>query len=241
MPRCLSVLVNGEHVLAEICHIRARRKGGPRYDPALSAADRDGFANLILFCPTCHTLADKDRKTYTVDFLTRAKAFHEGQAVVELTTPVIDQALRIFAKISENNSAKAVAKGRGIAVAIGGDNHAPINIKTSTDRGVRAYPANSIGADANLTNYIEYLCGLYVDYAASMYPDENDRWIRIGTAIKRKFRLKKRTRGHLSAERFNDLVLFLREKLAETPPGKKHRRDGTKMCRTFEEFRHGAM
>ena len=241
MPRCQSVLVNGEHVLAEICHIRARRKGGPRYDPALSAADRDGFANLILFCPTCHTLADKDRKTYTVDFLTRAKAFHEGQAAVELTTPVVDQALRIFAKISESKSAKAVAKGRGIAVAIGGDNHAPINIKTSTDRGVRGYPANSIGADANLTNYIEYLCGLYVDYAASMYPDENDRWIRIGTAIKRKFRLKKRTRSHLSAERFNDLVLFLREKLAETPPGKKHLRDGTKMCRTFEEFRHGEM
>jgi len=207
----------------------------------LSADDRDGFANLILFCPTCHTLADKDRKTYTVDFLTRTKTAHEGQAAVELTTPVVDQALRILAKISERKSAKAVAKGRDIAVAIGGDNHAPINIRTSADRGVRGYPANSIGADANLTNYIEYLCGLYVDYAAAMYPDENDRWIRIGAGIKRKFRLKKRTRNHLSAERFNDLVMFLKEKLAETPAGKKHLREGTKMCRTFEEYRHGEM
>lgn len=73
-----------------------------------------------------------------------------------------------------------------------------------------------------------------------MYPDGNDRWIRIGTAIKRKFRLKKRTRSHLSAERFNDLVCFLHEKLAETPAGKRHLRNGTKMCRTFEEFRHPA-
>lgn len=241
MPRCSTVLVNGEHVLAEICHIRARRKAGPRYDSTLTADERDGFANLILFCPTCHTLADKDRKTYTVDFLTRIKTAHEGQAAVELTTPVIDQALRILAKISEKRPAKAIAKGRGIAVAIGGDNHAPINIKTGSDRATKGYPTNSIGADANLTNYIEYLCGLYVDYAAAMYPDEDDRWMRIGTSIKRKFRLKKRTRNHLSAERFNDLVAFLREKLAETPVGRKHRREGTKMCRTFEEFRHGTM
>ena len=139
MPRCSTVLVNGEHVLAEICHIRARRKGGPRYDPTLSADDRDGFANLLLFCPTCHTLADKDQKTYPVDILTRIKAAHEGQAAVELTTSVIDQALRILAKISERKSAKAVAKGRAVAVAIGGDNHAPINIKTGGDSGIRGW------------------------------------------------------------------------------------------------------
>lgn len=243
MPQCSVMLVTGEQVLAEICHIRARRQNGPRYDPALSAEDRDGFANLLLLCPTCHTLADKDQKKYTVDFLTRIKAAHEGRAAVELTTPIIDQALRILAKISERKSARAIAKARGVAVAIGGDNHGPITINHKTDSGSggKGYPANSIGADANLTNYIEYLCGLYVDYAVRMYPDENDRWIRIGTSIKRKFRLKKRTRHHLSAERFNDLVVFLHEKLAETPLGKKHLREGTRMCRTFEEFRHSAM
>ena len=244
MPRCATFIVNGDHVIAEICHIRARRKGGPRYDPSLSIEEKDGFSNLLLLCPTCHTLADKDRKTYTVDSLSKIKTAHEGTEPVELTPSIVEQALRILAKASEARTAKASARGRSIAVAIGGDNHAPITINQKTGGASRSkgYPANSIGADANLANYIEYLCGVYVDYAAQMYPDEKDRWIRISTSIKRKFRLKKRTRLHLSAERFNDLVRFLiDEKLPETPVGRKHRRDSTRLCRTFEEFRHGEM
>ncbi len=244
MPRCEAVLENGEHVVAEMCHIRARRKGGPRYDSALSIEEKDSFANLLLLCPTCHTLADKDRKTYTVEALARIKAAHEGTEPLELTPAVVAQAQRIFDRINVARTAKASARDRSIAVAIGGDNHASITInqKNGGDRRAKGYPANSIGADANLGNYIEYLCGVYVDYAARMYPDEKDRWIRISTSIKRKFRLKKRTRLHLSVERFNDLVRFLiEEKLPQTPVGKKHLRDGTRICRTFEEFRHGAM
>ena len=73
-------------------------------------------------------------------------------------------------------------------------------------------------------------------------PNEGVSWGKIGKHIKSKFHLKKKTRNHLSAERFPDLVDYLiREKLARTPVGAKHLRQGTKLCRTFEEFRHGAM
>jgi hypothetical protein len=236
------VLVDGERVLAEMCHIRARRKNGPRYDPTLSAKERDGFDNLLLLCPTCHTLVDKDLKMYPSGALQQIKARHEQQGSVELTPSVVADALKVFAWLHERPAASA--RNRSIAVSIGGDNHGPINITQKNDRGVskRGYPVNSIGADANLTNYIEYLCGLWVDYTAKVYPDEDQRWALIGTAIKRKFRLKKRTRGHLSAERFYDLVRFLiDEKLPSTPVGRKHLKDGTRMCRSFEEFRHGAM
>ena len=83
---------------------------------------------------------------------------------------------------------------------------------------------------------------LYSDYTALIYPEEKDRWIRLSTSIKRKFRLKKRTRLHLSVERFDDLVNFLiREKLAKTPVGQKHIENGTRICRTFEDYRHGKM
>lgn len=51
-----------------------------------------------------------------------------------------------------------------------------------------------------------------------------------------------RTRHHLAVDRFNDLIHFLiHEKLASTPVGKKHLRNGTRMCRSFEEFRRGEM
>jgi hypothetical protein len=99
-----------------------------------------------------------------------------------------------------------------------------------------------IGADANLTNYIEYLCHLYVEFVTPIEPDKNKSWAKLGKQIKTKFRLIKRTRNHLSAERFPDLVDYLvNEELARTPVGRKHLRQGKRLCRTFEEFRRGEM
>lgn len=65
---------------------------------------------------------------------------------------------------------------------------------------------------------------------------------RLGRKIKTRFRLKQRTRNHLTVDRFNELVDFLIKDLLEpSPVGKRHRRNGTKLCRTFEEWRTGPM
>jgi hypothetical protein len=130
-----------------------------------------------------------------------------------------------------------------VAVSIAGSNHAPISVRLPSPKSSGTkYPANSTGADANLTNYIEYLCDLYVKFMLPIEPDEDTSWAKLGRHIKTKFHLKKRTRNHLSAERFGDLVHFLvNEKLAGTPVGMKHLRNGTKLCRSFEEFRYGSM
>jgi hypothetical protein len=101
------------------------------------------------------------------------------------------------------------------------------------------YAANSIGADANLVNYIDYLFGLAIDYWKGV---EAMNAGRLGKKIKTKFRLKLRTRNHLSVERFEVLVEFIIEELLKpSPAGKRHLRQGTKLCRTFEEFRSGSM
>jgi hypothetical protein len=61
---------------------------------------------------------------------------------------------------------------------------------------------------------------------------------KLGKQIKTRFHLAKRTRNHLPAERFHDLVDFLiQEKLPMTPVGRKHIKNGTRMCLSFEEFR----
>lgn len=236
----------GDAVICDICHIRARRKAGPRYDPTLSLEERNDFKNLILLCPTCHTLIDKTPGTYTCVLLTEIKEIHERTAPVEITAEVARQAERLFDvhRSRQPSVTRVDASTGGIAMAIGRDNFGSINLRPSVNRGERGpnYPPNSIGADANMTNYVEYLCQLYVDYMSPTGQSERERWGRLGRAIKTKFRLRKRTRNHLSAERFPDLVNYLiHEKIAPTPVGQKHLARGTKLCRSFEEFRHGAM
>jgi hypothetical protein len=101
------------------------------------------------------------------------------------------------------------------------------------------YPANSIGADANLVLYIDYLFGLAIEYWEGV-EDMNPG--RLGKKIKQKFKLKLRTRNYLSVERFDQLVDFIIDDLLKpSPAGKRHLRQGTKLCRTFEEFRSGPM
>lgn len=259
MPDCKSPLIIGDAVVGEICHIRARRKGGARYDPSMTPTQKTEFDNLLLLCGTCHKLIDASPNDYTADWLQSVKRGHEGltSPLLELSQADANNAMLILAKhIAKTNKStkstgdttvhgnvRASATRGGISIAIGGANQAPINIRPSAPKPSGTnYPANSIGADANMTNYVEYLCDLYVKFMRPIEPDENKSWAKLGKHIKTKFHLKKRTRNHLSAERFWDLVNFLEhEKLALTPVGRKHLREGNKLCRTFEEFRHGKM
>lgn len=244
MPKCFAPIVRGAIVLGEICHIRARRKNGPRYDPALSAKQKDDAANLILLCPTCHSMIDKDEDTFSPEYLESIKKFQEENSILEISPEVSKQAVLLFDHFCGTGKVSAKAGRGAAAVAIGGDNHAPINIHTAppkTGSQKKDYPANSIGADANLKNYIDYLCDLYVKYSSLEY-DENKSWAMLGRHIKSKFRLKARTRNHLSRERFDDLVTYLVDvKLAKTWVGRKHIRNGTRLCRTFDEYRFGEM
>ncbi len=259
MPDCKSPIIIGDTVVGEICHIRARRKAGPRFDASLAAEQRDEFPNLILLCGTCHTLVDASPDKCTAEWLQAVKQSHERQTQgpLELSQADVRQAMLILAKHDAKTPKRKQATGDntvrgntqasashgGVAVAIAGPNQGNISIRMPAPKPSGPnYPANSIGADANMTNYIEYLCDRYVKFMRPIEPDEKCSWAKLGKHIKTKFRLKKRTRNHLSAERFSDLVDFLvNEKLALTPVGRKHLREGTKLCRTFQEFRHGAM
>jgi len=82
-PDCRSELsVPGDHsdtdaVIGEICHIIAGRKGGPRGTSQMSLADRDKVGNLILLCPTHHSLVDAQKRRFTPAALRKMKAEHE--------------------------------------------------------------------------------------------------------------------------------------------------------------------
>ncbi len=78
-PKCTVPLVDAASgkVTGRICHIKAAKPGGPRYDPIQSVEERHGFDNLIIMCPIHHDVIDSDTDAYTVDRLVRMKVDHE--------------------------------------------------------------------------------------------------------------------------------------------------------------------
>jgi hypothetical protein len=63
-------------LVGQEAHIRAQSVGGPRFDPNYS--DVDGVDNLVLMCPTHHTLIDANGGVgYKVEDLIKMKSDHE--------------------------------------------------------------------------------------------------------------------------------------------------------------------
>jgi hypothetical protein len=67
------------YTLGEMAHIKGNRSGSNRYDENQSDKERDSYENLILLCPTHHTLIDKkeNEERYTVKMLHEMKKGHE--------------------------------------------------------------------------------------------------------------------------------------------------------------------
>ena len=82
-PKCGSPVIaeadNESKPIAEMAHMIAYSDDGPRSDPALAPEDRNKASNLILICPTHHTLVDKFEHQYNVHVLREMKRQHEGK------------------------------------------------------------------------------------------------------------------------------------------------------------------
>ncbi len=87
-------LSNGK-VQGQVCHIKAEKPDGPRYDASQSGEDRHGFNNLILLCSTHHTEIDTNPEEYTVEKLTEMKLNHDRSSAfkIEITDAAANEAL----------------------------------------------------------------------------------------------------------------------------------------------------
>ena len=82
-------------VTGRICHINARREGGPRFDPLQSEDNNRGFDNLILMCPYHHDVIDADIISYTKDRLISLKVTHSAK-FEETVDAINDEQARKF-------------------------------------------------------------------------------------------------------------------------------------------------
>ncbi|GGB22118.1 hypothetical protein GCM10011492_09980 [Flexivirga endophytica] len=67
-------------IVGEQAHIRSPKADGPRHDPAYDESKLNSYENLILLCPTHHTMIDaNDGAGHTVEGLLQMRAKHEKQ------------------------------------------------------------------------------------------------------------------------------------------------------------------
>lgn len=71
------------YTIGEMAHIHGERPRSNRHDPCLSVSDRDDYSNLILLCPTHHSLIDRreNESVYPVETLHQWKSAHEARVL----------------------------------------------------------------------------------------------------------------------------------------------------------------
>jgi hypothetical protein len=79
-PKCTAPMAYNETLTGEVCHIKGARRGSARHDADQLAGERHQYSNLILMCPTHHTVIDDDEEAYTVERLLRMKSEHEARS-----------------------------------------------------------------------------------------------------------------------------------------------------------------
>jgi hypothetical protein len=108
-PTCDCELIDGDCVLGEICHIKASKPLGPRYDPNQTPAERHGYDNLLLLCGVHHKFIDDNPETYTVERLIRIKEEHIARSSV-----IPDKDAERSATLLMESSVSSVGQSGGI-------------------------------------------------------------------------------------------------------------------------------
>ncbi len=76
--------------LEELAHVIGQSEQGPRGRSDLGARERDEYENIILLCPSCHTLIDKSPDQFPVKTLREWKHRHEDAIRHVFEVPVYD-------------------------------------------------------------------------------------------------------------------------------------------------------
>ena len=82
-PSCLAQLfkdIDDDTIhIAEMAHVISACDNGPRSNSSMTPEQRAQYVNLILLCPTCHTIIDKAEESYPEGLIAAWKKSHRDQ------------------------------------------------------------------------------------------------------------------------------------------------------------------
>src|SRR5690606_13646342 len=115
--------------------------------------------NLIVLCPTHHTIIDKKYRKYTVEALVQMKATHEranGRPERAEDAFAARILLRIYDRITIiGDNANVVIESPGAIVG------QTVHVRTPQKKVIFQSPPGTIGVDGAACRYIEYLIDRY--------------------------------------------------------------------------------
>jgi hypothetical protein len=88
--------------IEELAHIIARSSDGPRGEAAIPIGQRDEYENIILLCPNCHSLIDKNPDQFSVATLLHWKATHEQKIKDVFIVPIFPNREGLAAEIHKH-------------------------------------------------------------------------------------------------------------------------------------------
>ena len=237
-PGCATLIV-GENgaIIGEICHIKARNAGGERYDPGQNEAERQGYDNLLLLCPTHHRTIDAQPEVFSVQLLqdikTQAEAGHSEPERPEDAFFAAALLAKLGDTIITDNTGN-IAINSPVAVQTG-----MLVLKTTSAKTNILPPAASIGADGNRRRYVKYLIDRYIQFAkAGPGRATPFKPAVIYASIKREFGSQWEL---VSLARFAELCIYIQDRIGKTSLGKINAAKGQALFSSFEEYlrKHG--
>ena len=232
-PGCtLPIVESAGTITGEICHIKARNAGGPRFDPAQSEDARQAFANLILLCRHHHKVVDSEPDLYSADALLEIKAIHEDVAGrPEQATDAF------FAKVLLNDLRRIIVTNNTGNVAInspGAIQAHTVTVKTSRRSVLVNAPPGTLGADQQLSRYVQYLIKRYNDFAgADKTRTTKFSYGAVSANIQTQFGAPWKL---LPIEKFDPVCAYLQQRIAKTILAKLNASKGQRSFSTYAEF-----
>ncbi len=74
--------------IEELAHIIAQQVGGPRGSTNEKITNRDEYENILVLCPSCHSLVDKEPEQFPIGMLRSWKTNHENRIKSVFQAPI---------------------------------------------------------------------------------------------------------------------------------------------------------
>lgn len=222
-PKCdLPIAEDSGTITGIVCHIKARSKGGPRYDAKQSEDDRHSFSNLVLMCARHSKIIDTAPKLYTVELLQEMKEIHEREGWLEFPSRHRNTPEHLL----ENYRLVYIEAHRDVIV------HKPQKVVFPRSCSPKIIPEAVIAGDSDKRGYIMYLVKRYHEFARHDRADYN--YNILHGLILRDFGKKI---DHISIDLFPKLAEYLQGLIDnDTRAGNRNKREGIHSYRSFEEY-----